>query len=61
MGLGGISLWQIAIVLVIVVVLFGTKKLRGAGGDLGGAFKGFKKALNEDDAAKVESKAQKPS
>ena len=61
MGLGGISLWQIAIVLVIVVVLFGTKKLKRAGGDLGGAFKGFKKALNEDDAAKVEDKAQKTS
>lgn len=46
--LGGISLWQLAILLVIVVLLFGTKKLRNLGGDLGGAVKGFKKAMNED-------------
>lgn len=54
MGLGGVSLWQLLIVLLIVVMLFGTKKLRGLGGDLGSAVKGFKKALgsgdSEDDA-----------
>ena len=48
MGLGGISIWQLLIVLVIVALVFGTKKLRGIGGDLGGAVKGFKKALNDD-------------
>lgn len=48
MGLGGISIWQLAIILVIVLLLFGTKKLRGLGGDLGGAIKGFKKAMTED-------------
>jgi len=48
MGLGGISIWQLLIVLVIVALIFGTKKLRGVGGDLGGAVKGFKKALNDD-------------
>lgn len=48
MGLGGISIWQLLIVLVIVALIFGTKKLRGMGGDLGGAVKGFKKALNDD-------------
>ena len=37
MGLGGISIWQLLIVLAIIVLLFGTKKLRGMGGDLGGA------------------------
>lgn len=47
MGLGGISFWQLAIVLAIVVLLFGTKKLRNIGGDLGGAVKGFKKAMND--------------
>ena len=47
--MGGISIWQLAIIAVIVVLLFGTKKLRGIGGDLGGAIKGFKKAMNEDD------------
>ena len=46
--LGGISLWQRAIILVIVVLLFGTKKLRNMGGDLGSAVKGFKKAVNDE-------------
>jgi len=49
MGLGGISIWQLLIVLVIVALIFGTKKLRGIGGDLGGAVKGFKSALDKDE------------
>ena len=52
MGVGGISLWQLLIILLIVVMLFGTKKLRGLGGDLGSAVKGFKKALNTDEDGK---------
>ena len=48
MGLGGISIWQLLIVLVIVALIFGTKKLRGVGSDLGGAVKGFNKALNDE-------------
>ena len=48
MGLGGISIWQLLIVLAIVALIFGTKKLRGMGGDLGGAVKGFKKAISDD-------------
>ncbi len=48
MGLGGISIWQLLIVLVIVALIFGTKRLRNIGGDLGGAVKGFKKAINDD-------------
>jgi len=48
MGFGGISIWQLLIVLAIVILLFGTKKLKGIGGDLGGALKGFKKALGDD-------------
>ena len=44
----GISVWQILIVLVIVILLFGTKKLRNLGGDLGEAVKGFKKGIQED-------------
>jgi sec-independent protein translocase protein TatA len=48
MGLGGISIWQLLIVLVIVALIFGTKKLKGIGGDLGGAVKGFKKAITDD-------------
>ena len=53
MGLGGISIWQLLIVLLIVVMLFGTKKLKGLGGDLGGAVKGFKDALNDESADKT--------
>lgn len=53
MGLGGISPWSLVIILVIVVLLFGTKKLRNMGGDLGGALKNFKKAMAEDDADKL--------
>lgn len=49
MGFGGISIWQLLIILVIVLLLFGTKRLRGLGGDLGGAIKGFKKAIKDDD------------
>ena len=44
MGFGGISIWQLLIVLAIVVLLFGTKRLKGIGGDLGNALKGFRKA-----------------
>ncbi len=49
MGFGGISIWQLLIVLLIVIMLFGTKKLKNLGGDLGGALKGFKEALNNED------------
>ncbi len=46
-GLGGISPWSLLIILVIVVVIFGTKRLRNAGGDLGGAVKNFKDSMKE--------------
>jgi sec-independent protein translocase protein TatA len=48
MGFGGISIWQLLIILAIVLVLFGTKRLRNIGSDLGGAFKGFKSAMKDD-------------
>ena len=47
MGIGWV---QLLIVLVIVIVIFGTKKLRNMGGDIGGAIKNFKKAVKEEDA-----------
>jgi sec-independent protein translocase protein TatA len=50
MGFGGISLWQLLIVLVIVVLIFGTKRLSSMGGDLGGALKGFRKAMSDADS-----------
>lgn len=52
--MGGIGIWQLVIIAVIVIVLFGTKKLRGIGGDLGGAVKGFKKAIKDEESAPVE-------
>ena len=50
----GISIWQLAIVLVIVILLFGTKKLRNMGGDMGSAINNFKNAMKkgESDADK---------
>ena len=54
--LGGISIWQLLIVLVIVVLIFGTKKLRGLSGDLGGAVKDYKKAIKEEDKDSSELK-----
>lgn len=46
--MGGIGIWQLVIIAVIVVLLFGTKKLRNLGGDLGSAVKGFKNAIGEE-------------
>ena len=43
--------WQLLIILVIVLAIFGTKKLRNLGSDLGGAVKGFRSAMNEADQA----------
>lgn len=55
--MAGISIWQLAIIALIIVLLFGTKKLRGLGGDLGSAVKGFKKAVTDEDkeSSKTES------
>ena len=47
MGFGGISLWQLLIILLIVVLIFGTKRLKTIGSDLGGAVKGFRKAMDD--------------
>jgi sec-independent protein translocase protein TatA len=51
--MGNIGIWQLLIIVVIVVLLFGTKKLRNLGGDLGSAIKGFKKAVTDDEANKT--------
>jgi len=50
--MGGISIWQLLIVFGIVVLVFGTKKLRNMGGDVGGAIRNFKRAMNTDDSDK---------
>lgn len=49
--LSGISIWQLLIILVIIMLIFGTKKLRNMGGDLGGAVKGFKDAVKDGEKA----------
>lgn len=56
MGFGGISPWQLLIILAIVIMIFGTKKLRNMGGDIGSAVKGFKKAMGNDEDKSVENK-----
>lgn len=58
MGLGGISMWQLLIILLIVVMVFGTKKLKNIGSDLGGALKGFKNAMKEEDDKADKDQAQ---
>lgn len=47
--MGGFSIWHWLIVLLVVVLLFGTKKLRNAGSDLGSAIRSFRKGLQEDE------------
>ncbi len=47
--MGSFSIWHWVIVLLVVLLVFGTKKLRGAGRDLGEAVKGFKKGMGDDD------------
>ena len=50
------SIWQLLIILVIVVAIFGTKKLRNMGSDVGGAVNEFKKALKDDSASETDEK-----
>ena len=65
MGFGGIGPGSLILILVIVILLFGTKKLRNVGGDLGGALKNFRKAVKdggdedkdkEGESSKIEKK-----
>jgi len=60
--MGGLSIWHWLIVLVVVVLIFGTKKLRNIGQDLGGAVKGFKEGMKtpDDAAAGTTGEAQQP-
>ena len=58
MGVGGISVWQLLIILAIVIMLFGTKRLRTMGSDLGSAVKGFRKTLSEEQAGDTASEPE---
>ncbi len=55
------SIWQLLIVLVIVLLLFGAKRLRNVGSDLGSAVKGFKTAMSDEEKAEQEEKEQEDS
>ncbi|OGT40918.1 MAG: preprotein translocase subunit TatA [Gallionellales bacterium RIFOXYD2_FULL_52_7] len=59
--MGSFSIWHWLIVLLIVALVFGTKKLRNIGGDLGGAVKGFKEGMgsaNDDSAKQIKEEGQ---
>ncbi len=56
--MGGIGIWQLLIILLIVVMLFGTKRLKNLGSDLGGALKGFKSAIKEDEEEEKPAEAE---
>ncbi|MFC3396858.1 Sec-independent protein translocase subunit TatA [Brenneria rubrifaciens] len=56
--MGGISIWNLLIIAVIVVLLFGTNKLRTLGSDLGASIKGFKKAMSDEQPSDNTDKAQ---
>ncbi|MBX3665636.1 MAG: Sec-independent protein translocase subunit TatA [Burkholderiales bacterium] len=58
--MGAISIWHWLIVLVVVVLVFGTKKLRNIGSDLGGAVKGFKEAMKSEDGKTEQAKTEIP-
>ena len=51
MGMGGLHIWHLLIILIIVVMLFGTKRLSTLGSDLGDMVKGFRKSMSEDGGA----------
>ena len=58
MGFGGISIWSLLLILAIVILLFGTKKLRNVGGDLGSAIKNFKKSVKDEEVGQDKPEAE---
>ena len=58
MGFGGISIWSLLLILAIVILLFGTKKLRNVGGDLGSAIRNFKKSVKDEEVGKDEAEPE---
>ena len=58
--MGSLSIWHWLIVLLVVVLIFGTKKLRNIGADLGGAVKGFKDGMKPEDDKSDQAKAELP-
>ncbi|MNB96301.1 MULTISPECIES: twin-arginine translocase TatA/TatE family subunit [Pseudomonas] len=58
MGIGGISIWKFLIILLIVIMLFGTKRLKGLGSDIGDTIKGFRKSMENDDKSSIDEPAR---
>jgi len=58
--MGSISIWHWLIVLVVVILVFGTKKLRNMGADLGSAVKGFKDGMKSEEDKSAQAKAEIP-
>ncbi|MGY2257923.1 twin-arginine translocase TatA/TatE family subunit [Pseudomonas sp. SDO55104_S430] len=58
MGIGGISIWKFLIILLIVIMLFGTKRLKGLGSDIGDTIKGFRKSMENDDESAIDDPAR---
>ncbi|NIE74505.1 twin-arginine translocase TatA/TatE family subunit [Pantoea sp. Tr-811] len=58
--MGGIGIWQLVIVLLIVFLLFGTKRLKGLGSDVGEAIQGFRKSMGGDEAPGAPHVQQQP-
>jgi sec-independent protein translocase protein TatA len=56
--MGSFSIWHWLIVLLVVVLIFGTKKLRNLGSDLGGAVRGFKDGMKSEDDKSAQAKAE---
>ena len=54
------GIWELAIVLIIVALVFGTKRLRSMGSDLGSALKGFRSALKDEDTETISQQADDP-
>lgn len=59
MGLSGISIWSLLLIALIIMLLFGTKRVRDAGGDFGAAIKGLRKGLSSDDEEKIKKSLKK--
>jgi sec-independent protein translocase protein TatA len=60
MGMGGLHIWHLLIILVIVIMLFGTKRLSTLGSDLGSMVKGFRKTMSEDNGTSKSSDGSDP-
>lgn len=58
MGIGGISGWQLLVILLLALVIFGTSRIRNLGNDLGSAIKGFRKAVSDPDKGNPEKLAR---